>query len=126
MCITMYPKTDVNIPIIRQPTINGSHIFENESEIHSVLNVNSLYSGLVPRIIFPNTYAKYIIGGIVIGFDTQTPKRDKAKFALNHIEHKAAGIIWNGMGIHPQNKPIAVAEQKDFLLNSHNSLCRSG
>ena len=104
------------------PASNGSHILFHDDSIHCILNLKESYSGLRFNNLLPSKYAKYIIGGIVIGLLIQTPIRDSGKFTRKITEKIAAGSIWNGIGIQAQKKPIATPPHKDLLENCHSFL----
>ena len=92
-CIARYPKIAEITPITSVPISRGCHIRENTLPIHSILASNFSKSGSIPKIIFPNSYPRYIIGGIVIGLLTQTPARERGQLALKYTAQNAAGII---------------------------------
>tara|TARA_A100001037_G_C15076545_1_gene602027 strand:+ start:807 stop:1094 length:288 start_codon:yes stop_codon:yes gene_type:complete len=65
----------------------------------------------------PKRYEKYSMGGIVIGFDTQTQAMDRGRLHRKIIDNGAAMIIWVGIGRKAQNKPINVAVDADLLFS---------
>lgn len=44
-----------------------------------------------------------------MGLLNQTSPTDRGRFAFNRMAHNAAATIWKGMGIQPQNRPMANA-----------------